>query len=87
MFCGTDPLPTGFRAKKYKVHQRFLTKAEFQLIMRSLPEHLEEEELEEMFRVADKDGDGNIGFEVRAVICRQIFCFTNSSVNSRISTA
>ena len=85
MFCGTDPLPTGFRAKKYKVHQRFLTKAEFQLIMRGLPEHLEEEELEEMFRVADKDGDGNIGFEVRAVIGRKIF--TNSSVNSRISTA
>ena len=85
MFCGTDPLPTGFRAKKYKVHQRFLTKADFQLIMRGLPEHLEEEELEEMFRVADKDGDGNIGFEVRAVLGRKIF--TNSSVNSRISTA
>ena len=83
VFCGTDPIPTGFRAKKYKVHQRFLTKEEFQVIMRTLPEHLEEEELEEMFSVADKDGDGNIGFEVRAVIVQQIF----TTVNSRISTA
>ena len=32
VFCGTDPLPTGFRAKKYKVYQKYLTKAEFQVI-------------------------------------------------------
>ena len=32
VFCGTDPLPTGFRAKKYKVYQKYLTKADFQVI-------------------------------------------------------
>ena len=32
VFCGTDPLPTEFRAKKYKVYQKYLTKAEFQVI-------------------------------------------------------
>ena len=31
VFCGTDPLPTEFRAKKYKVYQKYLTKAEFQV--------------------------------------------------------
>ena len=29
VFCGTDPLPTGFRAKKYKVYQKYLTKAKY----------------------------------------------------------
>ena len=34
VFCGTDPLPTEFRAKKYKVYQKHLTKAEFQVIFK-----------------------------------------------------
>ena len=31
VFCGTDPLPTEFRAKKYKVHQKYLSKTDFQV--------------------------------------------------------
>ena len=32
--------------------------------MRNLPVAVEETEIDEMFRVADDDGDGKIGFEV-----------------------
>jgi hypothetical protein len=31
--CGTDPHPTGFRAKKYKVDQRFIEKKDFLELM------------------------------------------------------
>ena len=40
MMCGTEPFPEHFRAKKYKIHKKFLSKQEFQLIMRNLPEHV-----------------------------------------------
>ena len=64
MLCGTDPFPEFYRAKRYKIHQKFLTKTEFQFIMRNLPEAVDEAEIEEMFRVADADKDGMIGFKV-----------------------
>ena len=64
MLCGTDPLPELFRAKRYKIKQKFLTKSEFQFIMRNLPEEVSEADIEEMFDVADTDKDGKIGFQV-----------------------
>ena len=33
--------------------------------MRTLPVHIDEDQISEMFHVADKDGDGKIGFEVK----------------------
>ena len=53
-----------FRAKRYKIKQKFLTKSEFQFIMRNLPEEVSEADIEEMFNVADTDKDGKIGFQV-----------------------
>ena len=35
MLCGTDPFPEKYRAKKYKIHQKFLSREEFRFIMRS----------------------------------------------------
>ena len=35
--------------------------------MRTLPVHIEEDEISEMFQAADKDGDGKIGFEVQKI--------------------
>ena len=64
MLCGTDPLPELFRAKRYKIKQKFLTKSEFQFIMRNLPEEVSEDDIEDMFDVADTDKDGRIGFQV-----------------------
>ena len=64
MLCGTDPLPELFRAKRYKIKQKFLTKSEFQFIMRNLPEEVSENDIEEMFDVADIDKDGKICFQV-----------------------
>ena len=64
MLCGTDPLPELFRAKRYKIHQKFLTKADFQLIMRNLPVQVAEEDIEDMFAVADTDNDGKLGYKV-----------------------
>ena len=57
MLCGTDPLPELFRAKRYKIHQKFLTKTEFQFIMRNLPIEVAEDDIDEMFKTADTDGD------------------------------
>ena len=34
MLCGTDPFPEKYRAKKYKIHQKFLSLDEFRFIMR-----------------------------------------------------
>ena len=64
MLCGTDPFPELFRAKRYKIHQKFLTKMEFQFIMRNLPVSVSEEDIGEMFDVADTDKDGKIGYKV-----------------------
>merc|ERR1712150_354746 len=63
MLCGTEPFPELYRAKKYKIQQKYLTKAEFQFIMRSLPVKVAELEIEEMFKVADVDNDGKIGYK------------------------
>ena len=60
--CGTDPYPQNFRAKKWKIKDKFFTKADFQFMMRNLPVPVEEEEIEAMFEFADKDKDGKINY-------------------------
>ena len=62
VICGTDPYPKNFRAKKYKIKEKFFTKADFQLMMRNLPVPVNEEEINEMFDFADKDRDGKINY-------------------------
>ena len=62
VICGTDPYPKNFRAKKYKIKEKFFTKADFQLMMRNLPVPVSEEEINEMFDFADKDRDGKINY-------------------------
>ena len=62
VICGTDPYPTNFRAKKYKIKDKFFTKAEFQFMMRNLPVPVKEEDIDQMFDFADKDKDGHINY-------------------------
>ena len=112
MLCGTDPFPEKYRAKKYKIHQKFLSLEEFRFIMRSqvtadskqilldfiklnkfwkyftmfwsnevkdifplawrpdwrmsrnLPVAVSEQEIEEMFSLADTDQDQRISYQV-----------------------
>ena len=63
VICGTDPYPQNFRAKKWKIKDKFFTKADFQFMMRNLPVPVEEEEIEAMFEFADKDKDGKINYK------------------------
>ena len=67
MLCGTDPFPELFRAKRYKLHHKFLSKMEFQFIMRNLPVAVAEDDIENMFAVADVDKDGKISYKVEQV--------------------
>ena len=69
MICGTDPYPKNFRAKKYKIKEKFFTKADFQLMMRNLPVPVSEEEINEMFDFADKDKDGKINYRYNTFCC------------------
>ena len=79
MFCGTDPLPELFRAKRYKIHQKFLTKADFQLIMRNLPVEVAEEDIDDMFAVADTDNDGKLGYKVNYYSLLSSYCCSSAS--------
>ena len=70
LLCGTDPFPTDFRAKKYKLHKHFISKEDFQQIMRSLPLPVSEMDIEEMFSFADRNKDGKLSykeFEVKII--------------------
>ena len=79
MLCGTDPFPTDFRAKKYKLDKHSITKVKFILceywntillcfqsdfvhIMKNLPVFVSDEDIEDMFSFADKDGDGKLSY-------------------------
>ena len=62
VICGTDPYPTNFRAKKYKIKDKSFTKTDFQFMMRNLPVPVEEEDIDQMFDFADKDKDGKINY-------------------------
>lgn len=61
--CGTDPHPVQFRAKKYKLEQRFMEKKDFMEMMQLLPTPVDPLEAEEMFNFADKDRDGKISWD------------------------
>jgi len=61
--CGTDPHPTQFRAKKYKVEARYIEKKDFLEMMQLLPTPVDPEEAEEMFDFADKDRDCKISWD------------------------
>ena len=62
MICGTDSYPANFRAKKYKIKDKFCTKADFQFMIRILQVPVEEEDIDQMFDFADKDKDGKISY-------------------------
>ena len=51
------------RAKKYKLSNNAISKQEFFMVMRSLPEHVDDAEIAEMFDFADKNGDGQLSYE------------------------
>ena len=56
-----EPAPR--RAKKYRLRNNFLSRAEFFLIMRNLPELVPDTDIQQMFEYADTDKDGRISFE------------------------
>jgi len=62
VICGTDPYPPKFRAKKWKIKDKFFSKTDFQLMMRNLPVPVNEEDIDQMFEFADKDKDGKITY-------------------------
>ena len=64
VICGTDPYPTNFRAKKWKIKDKSFTKADFQFMMRNLPVPVNEEDIDQMFEFADKDKDGRINYRL-----------------------
>ena len=78
VICGTDPYPQNFRAKKWKIKDKFFTKADFQFMMRNLPVPVEEEDIEAMFEFADKDKDGKINYRYRKVLKK---CFIEPDGN------
>ena len=65
VICGSDPYPQNFRAKKWKIKDKFFTKTDFQFMMRNLPVPVNEEDIDEMFEYADKDKDGKINYRLR----------------------
>ena len=84
MLCGTEPFPELYRAKKYKINQKFLSKVfihlsnpiqpeiaenplqlqeDFHYIMHNLPVAVADEDIADMFAVADSDSDGRISYK------------------------
>ena len=63
MLCGTDPFPEHYRAKKYKIHDHFMTRVDFFHMMKNLPESVSDEDIGDMFDFADKNRDGKISYE------------------------
>ena len=45
ILCGTDPFPVKYKAKKYKLHDHFLSKENFHQMMTNLPEYVSEDEV------------------------------------------
>ena len=68
MICGTDPYPQNFRAKKWKIKDKYFTKEDFQFMMRNLPVPVNEEDIDQMFEYADKDKDGKINYRFHDTI-------------------
>ena len=63
MLCGTEPFPTDFKAKKYKLDKHHLNKDDFVHIMKNLPVPVDDDDIEEMFQFADKDKDGKLSYK------------------------
>ena len=81
ILCGTDPFPTDFRAKKYKLDKHWIVKVrcmyveyclyfqiiecqkDFVHIMKNLPAEVSDEDVEEMWNYADKNGDGRLSYK------------------------
>ena len=61
--CGTEPHPSKFRAKKYKIAEKSFGLSDFRQMMSHLPEHVPDHEIIEMFSFADKDRDGRISYD------------------------
>ena len=68
VLCGTDPLPELFRARRYKIQNKFITKTEFQFIMKNLPVEVADDVIDDMFAVADTDNDGKLGYKVSRIL-------------------
>ena len=68
--CGTDPFPTEFRAKKYRVDKHWIEKKDFVHMMKNLPVEVSDEDIEEMFQFADKNGDGKLSYKEFKVTTR-----------------
>ncbi|XP_023326846.1 uncharacterized protein LOC111700214 [Eurytemora carolleeae] len=60
--CGTEPHPVRFRAKKYKISEKSFSRVEFEYMMSRLPVYVSEDDIAEMFSVADRDQDGRISY-------------------------
>ena len=63
LFCGTEPFPTDFRAKKYKINKHHITRADFCQLMKSLPVPVSDDDIEEMFNFADKNKDDKLSYK------------------------
>merc|ERR1711892_1160830 len=63
IICGTESHPARFRAKKYKLEEKFFSFADFRQMMTNLPEPVSDQEILEMFSFADKNNDGKISWE------------------------
>ena len=61
--CGTEPHPSKFRAKKYKIAEKSFGLSDFRQMMSHLPEHVPDQDILEMFSFADKDCDGRISYD------------------------
>ena len=68
VLCGTDPLPELYRARRYKIQNKFITKTEFQFIMKNLPVEVADDVIDDMFAVADTDNDGKLGYKVSRML-------------------
>ena len=62
MFCGTEPHPKDFKAKKYKLERHALSKDDFRHIMKNLPVPVDDADIEEMFSYADANSDGKLSY-------------------------
>jgi len=62
VLCGTEPLPTEFRARRYRVERHSISRAEFEFVMRSLPVPVTEQEIADMFECADRNKSGRLSY-------------------------
>merc|ERR1719510_1782530 len=54
ILCGTEPFPTKYKAKKYKLHDHFITKKAFVDMMNNLPEKVSKADIDMMNNLPEK---------------------------------